>query len=84
VAARGVLLPRLVITVFNSKNRLLNRGNFFLGGIIHIGFTENFIPGGRLENPPSIGVAEKLRAAAPFRVESFKQVPHLGMQCTFH
>jgi tRNA uridine 5-carboxymethylaminomethyl modification enzyme len=53
---------------FNSKTVVLTAGTF-LGGIIHIGLQNH--SGGRAGDPPSIGLAEKLRAL-PFRVDRLK------------
>ncbi|MEL0635287.1 MULTISPECIES: tRNA uridine-5-carboxymethylaminomethyl(34) synthesis enzyme MnmG [Marinomonas] len=53
---------------FNSKTVVLTAGTF-LGGIIHVGLQNH--AGGRAGDPPSIGLAEKLRAL-PFRVDRLK------------
>ena len=53
---------------FQSKTVVLTAGTF-LGGLIHIGLENH--AGGRAGDPPSIGLAEKLRAL-PFRVDRLK------------
>jgi len=53
---------------FQSKTVVLTAGTF-LGGLIHVGL-QNYA-GGRAGDPPSIGLAEKLRAL-PFRVDRLK------------
>jgi len=53
---------------FHAKSVVLTVGTF-LGGTIHIGL-ENF-KGGRAGDPPSIALAERLRAL-PFRVDRLK------------
>lgn len=65
-AARGVVTQTGIR--FNSKTVVLTAGTF-LGGIIHVGL-ENY-SGGRAGDPPSIGLAQKLRAL-PFRVDRLK------------
>lgn len=65
-AARGVITQTGIR--FNSKTVVLTAGTF-LGGIIHVGL-ENY-SGGRAGDPPSIGLAQKLRAL-PFRVDRLK------------
>jgi tRNA uridine 5-carboxymethylaminomethyl modification enzyme len=65
-AARGVITQTGIR--FNSKTVVLTAGTF-LGGIIHIGLKNH--SGGRAGDPPSIGLAEKLRAL-PFRVDRLK------------
>ncbi|MFT2098406.1 tRNA uridine-5-carboxymethylaminomethyl(34) synthesis enzyme MnmG [Marinomonas sp. 2405UD66-6] len=65
-AARGVITQTGIR--FNSKTVVLTAGTF-LGGIIHIGLENH--SGGRAGDPPSIGLAEKLRAL-PFRVDRLK------------
>ena len=65
-AARGVITQTGIR--FNSKTVVLTAGTF-LGGIIHIGLQNH--SGGRAGDPPSIGLAEKLRAL-PFRVDRLK------------
>ncbi|KJZ15716.1 tRNA uridine 5-carboxymethylaminomethyl modification protein [Marinomonas sp. S3726] len=53
---------------FQSKTVVLTAGTF-LGGLIHVGLENH--AGGRAGDPPSIGLAEKLRAL-PFRVDRLK------------
>lgn len=53
---------------FHSETVVLTTGTF-LGGVIHIGLQNH--AGGRAGDPPSIGLAEKLRAL-PFRVDRLK------------
>ena len=53
---------------FLSETVVLTAGTF-LGGLIHVGM-QNY-SGGRAGDPPSIGLAEKLRAL-PFRVDRLK------------
>ncbi|MCB5162499.1 tRNA uridine-5-carboxymethylaminomethyl(34) synthesis enzyme MnmG [Marinomonas algarum] len=65
-AARGVVTQTGIR--FKSKTVVLTAGTF-LGGIIHIGLENH--SGGRAGDPPSIGLAEKLRAL-PFRVDRLK------------
>ena len=65
-AARGVITQTGIH--FHSKTVVLTAGTF-LGGIIHIGLQNH--SGGRAGDPPSIGLAEKLRAL-PFRVDRLK------------
>ncbi|MDB4836897.1 tRNA uridine-5-carboxymethylaminomethyl(34) synthesis enzyme MnmG [Marinomonas sp.] len=64
--ARGVITQTGIR--FNSKTVVLTAGTF-LGGIIHVGLQNH--SGGRAGDPPSIGLAEKLRAL-PFRVDRLK------------
>ena len=64
--ARGVITQTGIR--FNSKTVVLTAGTF-LGGIIHVGLQNH--AGGRAGDPPSIGLAEKLRAL-PFRVDRLK------------
>ncbi|AEF56553.1 tRNA uridine-5-carboxymethylaminomethyl(34) synthesis enzyme MnmG [Marinomonas posidonica] len=65
-AARGVITQTGIR--FNSKTVVLTAGTF-LGGVIHIGLQNH--AGGRAGDPPSIGLAEKLRAL-PFQVDRLK------------
>lgn len=65
-AARGVVTQTGIR--FNSKTVVLTAGTF-LGGVIHIGLQNH--AGGRAGDPPSIGLAEKLRAL-PFQVDRLK------------
>ncbi|WCN15375.1 tRNA uridine-5-carboxymethylaminomethyl(34) synthesis enzyme MnmG [Marinomonas mediterranea] len=65
-AARGVVTQTGIR--FLSKTVVLTAGTF-LGGIIHVGLQNH--SGGRAGDPPSIGLAEKLRAL-PFRVDRLK------------
>lgn len=65
-AARGVITQTGIR--FNSKTVVLTAGTF-LGGIIHVGLQNH--AGGRAGDPPSIGLAQKLRAL-PFRVDRLK------------
>ncbi|SBS25099.1 tRNA uridine 5-carboxymethylaminomethyl modification enzyme MnmG [Marinomonas spartinae] len=65
-AARGVITQTGIR--FNSKTVVLTAGTF-LGGVIHVGLQNH--SGGRAGDPPSIGLAEKLRAL-PFRVDRLK------------
>ncbi|BFM50135.1 tRNA uridine-5-carboxymethylaminomethyl(34) synthesis enzyme MnmG [Marinomonas sp. THO17] len=65
-AARGVITQTGIR--FNSKTVVLTAGTF-LGGVIHVGLQHH--AGGRAGDPPSIGLAEKLRAL-PFRVDRLK------------
>lgn len=53
---------------FQSQTVVLTAGTF-LGGLIHVGLENH--AGGRAGDPPSIGLAEKLRAL-PFRVDRLK------------
>ena len=53
---------------FQSQPVVLTAGTF-LGGLIHVGLENH--AGGRAGDPPSIGLAEKLRAL-PFRVDRLK------------
>ncbi len=53
---------------FNAKTVVLTAGTF-LGGLIHIGLSN--YSGGRAGDPPSIGLAQRLREL-PFRVERLK------------
>ncbi|BDX04470.1 MAG: tRNA uridine-5-carboxymethylaminomethyl(34) synthesis enzyme MnmG [Marinomonas sp.] len=65
-AARGVVTQTGIR--FNSKTVVLTAGTF-LGGVIHVGLQNH--AGGRAGDPPSIGLAQKLRAL-PFRVDRLK------------
>ncbi|MBU2411710.1 MAG: tRNA uridine-5-carboxymethylaminomethyl(34) synthesis enzyme MnmG, partial [Gammaproteobacteria bacterium] len=65
-AARGVITQTGIR--FSSKTVVLTAGTF-LGGVIHIGLQNH--SGGRAGDPPSIGLAQKLRAL-PFRVDRLK------------
>ncbi|ADZ93423.1 tRNA uridine-5-carboxymethylaminomethyl(34) synthesis enzyme MnmG [Marinomonas mediterranea] len=65
-AARGMVTQTGIR--FLSKTVVLTAGTF-LGGIIHVGLQNH--SGGRAGDPPSIGLAEKLRAL-PFRVDRLK------------
>ncbi|GAB3487107.1 tRNA uridine-5-carboxymethylaminomethyl(34) synthesis enzyme MnmG [Marinomonas epiphytica] len=65
-AARGVVTQTGIR--FRSKTVVLTAGTF-LGGVIHVGLQNH--AGGRAGDPPSIGLAEKLRAL-PFRVDRLK------------
>ncbi|MBJ7554848.1 tRNA uridine-5-carboxymethylaminomethyl(34) synthesis enzyme MnmG [Marinomonas spartinae] len=65
-AVRGVITQTGIR--FNSKTVVLTAGTF-LGGVIHVGLQNH--SGGRAGDPPSIGLAEKLRAL-PFRVDRLK------------
>ena len=64
--ARGVVTQTGIR--FQSKTVVLTAGTF-LGGLIHVGLENH--AGGRAGDPPSIGLAEKLRAL-PFRVDRLK------------
>ncbi|MCZ2721833.1 tRNA uridine-5-carboxymethylaminomethyl(34) synthesis enzyme MnmG [Marinomonas sp. 15G1-11] len=64
--ARGVVTQTGIR--FLSDTVVLTAGTF-LGGLIHIGLENH--SGGRAGDPPSIGLAEKLRAL-PFRVDRLK------------
>ena len=64
--ARGIVTQTGIR--FQSKTVVLTAGTF-LGGLIHVGLENH--AGGRAGDPPSIGLAEKLRAL-PFRVDRLK------------
>jgi len=64
--ARGVITQTGIR--FLSDTVVLTAGTF-LGGLIHVGLENH--SGGRAGDPPSIGLAEKLRAL-PFRVDRLK------------